>query len=77
MHIAFHSGAEAYLSDNVSTSRFGICKETNILLGSDQKNVRVVCSNGRKTTFEWPKVVSEVIFFLFWGVVGIEKFFSS
>ena len=29
---------------------------------------RFVRSNGRKTTFEWPKVVSEVNFPTFWGV---------
>ena len=33
--------------------------------------------NGRKTTFEWPKVVSEVIFPRFWGVVCIEKCFQN
>ena len=29
----------------------------------------------KKNTFEWPKVVSEVIFPRFWGVVCIEKCF--
>ena len=33
--------------------------------------------NGRKTTFEWPKVVSEVIFPRFWGVVCVEKCFRN
>ena len=69
-----HSGAEgilgkvvspdqvSYLSESVSTSRFRICKSLNISLGSERENTRFVRSNGRKTTFEWPKVVSEVIF---------------
>ena len=30
-----------------------------------------------KNTFEWPKVVSEVIFPRFWGVVCIEKYFRN
>ena len=58
----------SYLSESVSTSRFGICKSLNISLGSERENTRFVRSNGRKTTFEWPKVVSEVIFPAFWGV---------
>ena len=32
------------------------------------ENTCFVSSNGRKTTFEWPKVVSEVSFPRFWGV---------
>ena len=36
---------------------------------------RFIRRNGRKNTFEWPKVVSEVIFPRFWGVVCIEKCF--
>jgi len=34
-----------------------------------------VGSNGQKTTFEWPKVVSEVSFPRFWGVFCISKCF--
>ena len=41
------------------------------------ENARFIRSNGRKTTFEWPKVVSEVIFPRFWGVVCIEKCFRN
>ena len=58
----------SYLSESVSTSRFGICKSLNISLGSEWENTRFVRSNGQKTTFEWPKVVSEVSFPTFWGV---------
>ena len=36
---------------------------------------RFMRRNGRKNTFERPKVVSEVIFPRFWGVVCIEKCF--
>ena len=32
-------------------------------------------SNGRKNTFAWPKVVSEVSFPRFWGVLSIAKCF--
>ena len=39
------------------------------------ENVRFVRSNGRKNTFEWPKVVSEVSFPRFWGVLSIAKCF--
>ena len=35
------------------------------------------CVKWPKTTFEWPKVVSEVIFPRFLGVVGIEKCFRN
>ena len=37
--------------------------------------MRFVRSNGRKTTFEWPKVISEVSFPRFWGVFCIAKCF--
>ena len=37
--------------------------------------VPFVHSNGRKTTFEWPKVVSEVSIPRFWGVLCIAKCF--
>ena len=79
-NLSSHSGAEgilgkvvrsdqvSYLSESVSTSRFGICKSLNISLGSERENTRFVRSNGRKTTFEWPKVVSELSFPSFWGV---------
>ena len=40
-----------------------------------RENVRFVRSNGRKTTFGWPKVVSEVSFPRFWGVICIAKCF--
>ena len=43
-------------------------------MGFSEKRA-LVRSNGRKTIFEWPKVVSEVIFPRFWGVVCIEKCF--
>ena len=36
-----------------------------------------VRSNGRKTTFAWPKEVSDVIFPRFWGVVCICIFSKS
>ena len=65
----------SYLSEIVSTSRFGICKIWIISLGSEWENLRFIRRNGRKSTFEWPKVVSEVIFPRFWGVVCIEKCF--
>ena len=39
------------------------------------ENARFVRSNGWKTTFKWPKVVSEVITPRFWGVVCVEKCF--
>ena len=39
------------------------------------ENVRFIRSNGRKTTFEWPKVVSVVSFPRFWGVLCIAKCF--
>ena len=39
------------------------------------ENARFIRSNGRKTTFEWPKVVSEVSFLRFWGVLSIAKCF--
>ena len=41
------------------------------------ENARFIRSNGRKTTFEWPTVVSEVIFPRFWGVVCVEKCFRN
>ena len=37
--------------------------------------VRFVRSNGRKNTFEWPKVVSEVSFPRFWGYFLLESVF--
>ena len=40
-----------------------------------RENVRFVRSNGRKTTFGWPKVVSEVSFPRFWGVICIAQCF--
>ena len=40
-----------------------------------RENLRFIRRNGRKSTFEWPKVVSEVSFPRFWGVVCIEKCF--
>ena len=46
-------------------------------IGGFWANARFILSNGRKTTFEWPKVVSEVIFPRFWGVVCIEKCFRN
>ena len=44
-------------------------------IGGFWEIVRFVRSNGRKTTFEWPKVVSEVSFPRFWGVLCIAKCF--
>ena len=41
----------------------------NQAIGGFWENTRFIRSNGRKTTFEWAKVVSEVIFPRFWGVV--------
>ena len=67
----------SYLSEIVSTSRFGICKIWIISLGSEWENLRFIRRNGRKSTFEWPKVVSEVIFPRFWGVVCIENCFRN
>ena len=50
----------SYLSEIIWTAcRFGICKSLNISLGSERENTRFVRSDGRKTTYEWPKVVSE------------------
>ena len=40
------------------------------------ENTRFVRSDGRKTTFEWPKVVSEVSFPAFWGVIRSIKVVS-
>ena len=37
--------------------------------------MRFTHSNGRKPTLEWPKVVSEVSFPRFWGVLSIAKGF--
>ena len=49
----------------------------NRAIGGFWENARFIRSNGRKTTFEWPTVVSEVIFPRFWGVVCIEKCFRN
>ena len=49
----------------------------NRAIGGFWENARFIRSNGRKTTFEWPKVVSKVIFPRFWGVVCIEKCFRN
>ena len=55
----------------------------NRAIGGFWENARFIRSNGRKTTFEWLKVVSEVILPRFWGVVvlksvfGILKFWSE
>ena len=38
--------------------------------------MRFVRNNGRKNTFEWPKVVSEVDFPAFWGVIRSIKVVS-
>ena len=50
-------------------------KNKNWALRAFWEIARFICRNGRKNTFEWPKVVSEVIFPRFWGVVCIEKCF--
>ena len=52
-------------------------KWQNRAIGGFWENARFIRSNGRKTTFEWPTVVSEVIFPRFWGVVCIEKCFRN
>ena len=44
-------------------------------IGGFWGNIRFVRGNGRKTIFEWPKVVSEVSFTRFWGVLCIAKCF--
>ena len=49
----------------------------NRAIGGFWENARFIRSNGRKTIFEWPKVVSEVIFPRFWGVVCIKKCFRN
>ena len=49
----------------------------NRAIGGFWEIARFIRRNGRKTTFEWPKVVSEVIFHRFWGVVCIEKCFRN
>ena len=49
----------------------------NRAIGGFWENARFIRSNGRKTTFEWPKVVSEVISPRFWGVVLCCKVFSE
>ena len=44
-------------------------------IGGFCENIGFVRRNGRKTTFEWSKVVSEVSFPRFWGVLCIAKCF--
>ena len=44
-------------------------------IGGFWENARFVRSNGRKTTFEWPKVVSEVSFPRFWGYFLLQSVF--
>ena len=49
----------------------------NRAIGGFWENARFIRSNGWKTTFEWLKVVSEVIFPRFWGVLCVEKCFRK
>ena len=44
--------------------------------GVSEKNLSLR-KMAEKNTFEWPKVVSEVIFCRFWGVICIEKCFRN
>ena len=48
----------------------------NRAIGGFWENARFIRSNGRKTTFEWPKVVSEVNVLTFWGVIRSLKVVS-
>ena len=48
-------------------------KNKNPDIGGLLENARFVRSNGPKNTFKWPKVVSEVSYPRFLGVLCIEK----